>query len=192
VHVYLIVNITRFDLYSVILYCCFSGGNRGKPRGKIHFSRLRVRSASLADLRMRICYQSNGGSNISKRENSELYRDYFRNCAPVSLGEQRILIKQVFIYWFMWKRGVQRNPFSKHLLDAHPTAYIAKTNPVQHVPLGRAARRTDASMHKLIRVYHFICRHRPYPVWVLRRSTSYPIQCKNSLKLCTNQGVSQS
>jgi hypothetical protein len=96
--VYLIVNITRFDLYSVILYCCFSGGNRGKPTGKIHFSRLRVRSASLADLRMRICYQSNGGSNISKRENSELYRDYFRNCAPVSLGEQRILIKQVFIY----------------------------------------------------------------------------------------------
>jgi hypothetical protein len=94
--VYLFVNITRFDLYSVILFCCFYGGNRGKPAGKIHFSRLRVRSASLADLRMRICYQNNGGSNspnISKRENSELYRDYFRNCAPVSLGEQRILIK---------------------------------------------------------------------------------------------------
>ena len=43
----------RFDLYSVILFCCFYGGNRGKPTGKIHFSRLRVRSASLADLRMR-------------------------------------------------------------------------------------------------------------------------------------------
>jgi hypothetical protein len=66
---------------------------RGKPTGKIHFSCLRVRSASVADLRMRICYQNNGGSNISKRENSELWRDYFRNCASVSLGEQRILIK---------------------------------------------------------------------------------------------------
>jgi hypothetical protein len=96
--VHLFVNITWFDLYSVILFCCFYGGNRGKPTGKIHFSRLRVRSASLADLRMRIFYQNNGGSNISKRENSELYRDYFCNCAPVSLGEQRILIKKVFIY----------------------------------------------------------------------------------------------
>jgi hypothetical protein len=45
--VYIFVNITRFDLYSVILFCsrfcCFYGGNRGKPTGKIHFSRLRVR-----------------------------------------------------------------------------------------------------------------------------------------------------
>ena len=88
--VYLFVNITRFDLYSVILFCCFFGG---KPTGKIHFSRLRVRSASLVDMRMRICYQNNGGSNIPKRENSTLWRDYFRNCAPVSFGEQRILIK---------------------------------------------------------------------------------------------------
>jgi N-acetylmuramoyl-L-alanine amidase CwlA len=77
--VYLFVNITRFDLYSVILFCCFYGGNRGKPTGKIHFSRLRVRSASLANLRIRICYQNNGGSNISKRENSELWREYFPN-----------------------------------------------------------------------------------------------------------------
>jgi hypothetical protein len=60
---YLFVNITRFDLYSVILFCCFYGGNRGKPTGKIHFSCLRVRSASLAETR--ICYQNNGGSNIS-------------------------------------------------------------------------------------------------------------------------------
>jgi hypothetical protein len=89
--VYLFVNIIRFDLYSVILFCCFYRGNRGKLTGKIHFSRLRVRSASLADMRMRICYQNNGGLNISKRENSELWRDYFPNCAPVSLGEQRIL-----------------------------------------------------------------------------------------------------
>jgi hypothetical protein len=29
----------------VILFCCFYGGNRGKPTGKIHFSRLRVCSA---------------------------------------------------------------------------------------------------------------------------------------------------
>jgi hypothetical protein len=54
---------------------------------------VRVRSASLAELRMRICYQNNGGSNISKRENIKLWRDFSPNCAPVSLGEQRILIK---------------------------------------------------------------------------------------------------
>ena len=42
--------------------------------------------------------QNNGGSNISKRESSELLRAIFPNCAPVSLGEQRILVKQVFIY----------------------------------------------------------------------------------------------
>jgi hypothetical protein len=69
--VHLFVNITRFDLYSVILFCYFYGGNRGKPTGEIHSSYLRVRSANLADMRMRICYQNNGGSNISKRENSK-------------------------------------------------------------------------------------------------------------------------
>jgi hypothetical protein len=60
----------------------------GKPTGKIpkiHFSCLRVRSASLADTRMRICYKNNGGSNISKRENIKLWRNIFPNCAPVSL-----------------------------------------------------------------------------------------------------------
>jgi hypothetical protein len=43
-----------------------------------------VRSASLAELRMRICYQNNGGSNISKRENIKLWRDFSPNCAPVT------------------------------------------------------------------------------------------------------------
>jgi hypothetical protein len=123
---YLFVNITRFDdfdLYSVILFCCFYGGNRGKPTGKIHFSCLRVRSASSADMRMRICYQNNGGSNISKRENIKLWGNIFPNCAPVSLGEQQILIKYVFIYWFMWKlRSSTRGATVLHLLDAHPTA----------------------------------------------------------------------
>jgi hypothetical protein len=38
---------------------------------RIYFYSLRVRSASLAELRMRICYQNNGGSSISKRENYE-------------------------------------------------------------------------------------------------------------------------
>jgi hypothetical protein len=80
----------------VILFCCFYWGNRGKPTGKIHFSCLR--SASLADTRMRICYKNNGGSNILKRENIKFWRNIFPNCAPVSLGEQRILIKEVFIY----------------------------------------------------------------------------------------------
>jgi hypothetical protein len=92
-YVYLFVNITRFDPYPVILFCCFYGGNRGKPTGKIHFSCLRVRSASLANMRMRICYQNNGGWNISKREYIKLWGNIFPDCAPVSLGEQRILIK---------------------------------------------------------------------------------------------------
>jgi hypothetical protein len=54
---------------------------------RIYFYSLRVRSASLAELR------NNGGSSISKRENIKLWRDFSPNCAPVSLGEQRILIK---------------------------------------------------------------------------------------------------
>jgi hypothetical protein len=91
--VYLFVNITKvWSLFRDFILLFLRGKLGENPQGK-HFSRLRVRSASLADLRMRICYQNNGGSNIPKRQNSELWRDYFRNCAPVSLGEQRILIK---------------------------------------------------------------------------------------------------
>jgi hypothetical protein len=75
--VYLFVNITRFDLYFMILFCCFYGWNREKPTGKIHFPSLRVRSTSLANMRRRICYQNNGGSNISKRENIKLWRNIF-------------------------------------------------------------------------------------------------------------------
>ena len=74
----------------------FLRGNQGKPIGKIHFQYLRVRSSSLADVR--VSNKNNGGLNISKRENSKLWRAVFPNCAPVSLGEQRILVKQVFIY----------------------------------------------------------------------------------------------
>ena len=77
-------------------------------------------------MRMRICHQNNGGSNISKREINKLWREFFPNCAPVSLREQRILIKRgLSIHSFenyVVPRGVQRNAFSKHLLDAHPTA----------------------------------------------------------------------
>jgi hypothetical protein len=51
----------------------------GKPTVKIIFFCLRVRSASLADMLMRICYQKNGGSNISKRENIKLWRNIFPN-----------------------------------------------------------------------------------------------------------------
>ena len=54
---------------------------------------VRVRNGSLADVRMRICRQNNGGSNISKREINKLWREFFPNCAPVLLEEQRIVIK---------------------------------------------------------------------------------------------------
>ena len=54
---------------------------------------VRVRSGSLADVRMRICHQNNGGSNISKREINKLWREFFPKWAPVSLGEQWILTK---------------------------------------------------------------------------------------------------
>ena len=86
---------------------------------------VRVRSGSLADVRMRICHQNNSGSNISKREINKLWRDFFPNCAPVSLVEQRILVEFLSIHSrenYVVLRGVQRNAFSKHLLDAHPTA----------------------------------------------------------------------
>ena len=69
---YLFVNITNFDLYSVSFICGF--GNLG-------------------DVRMRICHQNNGGSDISKREINKLWREFFPKCAPVLLGEQRMLIK---------------------------------------------------------------------------------------------------
>jgi hypothetical protein len=77
---------------------------------RIYFYSLRVRSASLAELRMRICYQNNGGSSISKRENNKLWRDFSPNCAPVSLGERKL-------------RSYTRGATELHLLDAHPTAY---------------------------------------------------------------------
>ena len=96
--VYSFVNNTWFDLRSVILFCCFYGEILGKPIGKIHFHYLRVRSASLTDVRVRIRNKTNGGLNISKRE---ICRAVFPNCAPVSFGEQRIRVKQVFIYWFI-------------------------------------------------------------------------------------------
>ena len=83
---YSFVNNTWFDLHSVILFC-FLWGNRGKPIGKIHFHYLRVRSASLTDVRVRISNKNNGGLNISKREDSKLWRAVFPNCAPVLLGE---------------------------------------------------------------------------------------------------------
>ena len=86
------------DLHSVILILLFLWGNRGKPIRKIHFHYLRVRSASLTDVRVRISNQNNGGLNISTRENSKIWRAIFPNCAPVSLEEEQILVKQVFIY----------------------------------------------------------------------------------------------
>ena len=89
----LFVNITMFDLYSVICFSCFYWENPSKPTGKIHFYCLRMCNRSFVGLRMRICYQSNGGSNISKHENIKLWRDFFRNCTSVSFGGQRIRIK---------------------------------------------------------------------------------------------------
>ena len=62
---------------------------------------VRVRSDSLADMRLRIRNKTMAVRIFRSGENSELWRDIFPNCAPVSLGEQRILVKQVFIYLFM-------------------------------------------------------------------------------------------
>ena len=62
---------------------------------------VRVRSDILADMRLRIRNKTMAVRIFRSGENSELWRAIFPNCAPVSLGEQRILVKQVFIYWFM-------------------------------------------------------------------------------------------
>ncbi len=82
-----------FDLYSVICFSCFYWENPSKTHRENPFLLLRVRNRSFVALRMRICYQNNGGSNISKHENVKLWSDLFRNCAPASLGGQRIRIK---------------------------------------------------------------------------------------------------
>ena len=57
-----------------------------KPTGKIHFCYLRVRSESLADVRMRICHQGNGGSNISKREIYKLWMKFSQLCICFAWG----------------------------------------------------------------------------------------------------------
>ena len=62
---------------------------------------VRVRRNSLADMRLRIRNKTMAVRIFRIGENSELWRAIFPNCAPVSLGEQRILVKQVFIYLFM-------------------------------------------------------------------------------------------
>ena len=62
---------------------------------------VRVRSDSLADMRLRIRNKTMAVRIFRSGENSKLWRAIFPNCAPVSLGEQRILVKQVFIYLFM-------------------------------------------------------------------------------------------
>jgi hypothetical protein len=53
---------------------------------RIYFYSLRVRSASLAELRMRICYQNNGGSSISKRENQTLEGFFSQLCTCFAWG----------------------------------------------------------------------------------------------------------
>ena len=93
--------ITHGLIFILLFYFVVFTGKSGKTHRENHFHYLRVRSASLTDVRVRISNKNNGGLNISKRENSKLWRAVFPNCAPVSLGEQRILVKQVFIYWFM-------------------------------------------------------------------------------------------
>ena len=62
---------------------------------------VRVRSDSLADMHLRIRNKTMAVQIFRSRENSELWKAIFPNCAPVLLGEQRILVKQVFIYLFM-------------------------------------------------------------------------------------------
>ena len=69
----------------MICFCCFCWEN---PPSKTHRENpfLLSERAQFVGLRMRICYQNNGGSNISKHEVGKLWRDFFPNCAPVSLG----------------------------------------------------------------------------------------------------------
>ncbi len=54
----LFVNITMFDLYSVICFSCFYWENPSKTHKENPFYCLRVRNRSFVGLRMRICYQN--------------------------------------------------------------------------------------------------------------------------------------
>jgi hypothetical protein len=58
---YLFFNITKVWTLFRDFILLFLRGKSGKNHKEIHFSRLRVRNASVVDLRMRICYQNNGG-----------------------------------------------------------------------------------------------------------------------------------
>ena len=80
---------------------------------------VRVRSDSLADMGLRIRNKTMAVRIFRSGENSELWRAIFPNCAPVSLGELRILVSIYSCKSYLVPRGVQLNPFSKHLLDAH-------------------------------------------------------------------------
>ena len=71
----------------------FNKGNRGKHAEEIYFCYLRVRSASLDEISMRVCDKQNGGWNISKRENIKLLGQFSPIIATVLPWEQRILIK---------------------------------------------------------------------------------------------------
>ena len=56
--------------------CGFDIVNGGKTNKENPF----LLSAVGVDVRMRICHQDNGGSNISKREINKLWRECFPNC----------------------------------------------------------------------------------------------------------------
>ena len=63
--------------------------------------------------------------NISKCNNSKLWRAVFPNCAPVSLGSNGFWLSN-FLFIdscknYVVPRGVQRNLFSKHRSDFYPT-----------------------------------------------------------------------
>jgi hypothetical protein len=69
--VYLFVNITKvWSLFRDFILLFLREKSRKTHRENPFFVS-RVRSASLADLRMRICYQNNGGSNISVKAISD-------------------------------------------------------------------------------------------------------------------------
>ena len=76
-----------------------------------------------------------------------------------------------------------RNPKMVPYWCLHYKEADANTDPIHHVPLRTAARRTAASISKLMRFHRFRYKQKPYLAWFLRRYASDPIQCKHSLNV---------
>ena len=120
---YLFVNITRFDLYSVTLFCCFYGEIGENPQGKSIFP------VCVCAVRVWLtCVFATKTMAVRIFQSGKTLGEYFSQlCTCFAWGatdSDKVSFSIDSCENYVVPRGVQQNPFSKHLLHAHPTAYI--------------------------------------------------------------------